>query len=60
MNRQGIEWVEKKVGQKLATRQKGNPGSTVILEFLLYYLTKPEHQLRVREEICQDSSQDLF
>ena len=35
-------------------------GSAVILEFLLYYLTRPEYQLRVREEIYLDSSLDLF
>ncbi|SHK91640.1 hypothetical protein [Fibrobacter sp. UWH4] len=35
-------------------------GSAVILEFLLYYMTKPEHQLQVREEIYLDSSLDLF
>ena len=35
-------------------------GSAVILEFLLYYLTKPEHQLKVREEIYLDSALDLF
>ncbi len=35
-------------------------GSAVVLEFLLYYLTKPEHQLKVREEIYLDSSLDLF
>ena len=35
-------------------------GSAVILEFLLYYLTKPEYQLRVREEIYLDSMLDLF
>ena len=35
-------------------------GSAVVLEFLLYYLTKPEYQLRVREEIYLDSSLDLF
>jgi collagenase-like PrtC family protease len=35
-------------------------GSAVILEFLLYYLTKPEHQLKVREEIYLDSTLDLF
>lgn len=35
-------------------------GSAVVLEFLLYYLTKPEHQLRVREEIYLDSALDLF
>ena len=35
-------------------------GSALILEFLLYYLTKPEHQLQVREEIYLDSTLDLF
>ena len=35
-------------------------GSALILEFLLYYMTKPEYQLKVREEIYLDSSLDLF
>ena len=35
-------------------------GSALILEFLLYYLTKPEYQLRVREEIYLENSLDLF
>ena len=35
-------------------------GSAVVLEFLLYYLTRPEHQLEVREEIYLDSTLDLF
>ena len=35
-------------------------GSVLILEFLLYYMTKPEYQLKVREEIYLDSSLDLF
>lgn len=35
-------------------------GSAIILEFLLYYMTKPEQQLKVREEIYLDSSLDLF
>ncbi len=35
-------------------------GSAMILEFLLYYMTKPEYQLKVREEIYLDSSLDLF
>ena len=35
-------------------------GSAVVLEFLLYYLTKPEYRLKVREEIYLDSSLDLF
>ncbi len=35
-------------------------GSALILEFLLYYLTKPEYRLRVREEIYLDSTLDLF
>ena len=35
-------------------------GSAIILEFLLYYLTKPQYQLLVREAIYLDSSLDLF
>ena len=35
-------------------------GSALILEFLLYYMTKPEYQLVVREEIYLDSMLDLF
>ncbi len=35
-------------------------GSAVLLEFLLYYLTKPEHHLEIRELIYLDSSLDLF
>lgn len=35
-------------------------GSAIILEFLLYYMTKPEYVLKVREEIYLDSSLDLF
>ncbi len=35
-------------------------GSAIILEFLLYYMTKPEYQLKVREELYLDSMLDLF
>lgn len=35
-------------------------GNALILEFLLYYMTKPEHQLRVREAIYLDNMLDLF
>ncbi len=35
-------------------------GSALILEFLLYYLTKPEAQLRVREAVYLDAMLDLF
>ena len=35
-------------------------GSALILEFLLYYMTKPEHQLKVREEIYLSNTLDLF
>lgn len=35
-------------------------GSALILEFLLYYMTKPAYQLRVREEIYLDNTLDLF
>ena len=35
-------------------------GSAVVLELLLYYMVKPEYQLRIREEIYLDSMLDLF
>ena len=35
-------------------------GSALILEFLLYYMTRPEHQLKVREEIYLSNALDLF
>ena len=35
-------------------------GSALILEFLLYYMTKPEYQINVREEIYLDNALDLF
>lgn len=35
-------------------------GSAIILEFLLYYMVKPEYQLNVREKIYLDSMLDLF
>lgn len=35
-------------------------GSALILEFILYYMTKPEYQLQVRESIYLDHSLDLF
>ena len=35
-------------------------GSALILEFLLYYMTKPEYQLRVREKIYLNNTLDLF
>ena len=35
-------------------------GSAMILEFLLYYMTKPEYQLIVREKIYLDNMLDLF
>lgn len=35
-------------------------GSALILEFLLYYMTKPEYQLHVRETVYLDNMLDLF
>lgn len=35
-------------------------GSAMILEFILYYMTKPEYQLAVREKIYLNHSLDLF
>lgn len=35
-------------------------GSALLLEFLLYYMTKPAYQLVVREEIYLENTLDLF
>lgn len=35
-------------------------GSAMVLEFLLYYMVKPEYQLEVREAIYLDAMLDLF
>ena len=35
-------------------------GSALILEFILYYMTKPEYQIHVREEMYLDNMLDLF
>jgi hypothetical protein len=35
-------------------------GSALVLEFLLYYLTKPEYQIHVREAVYLDNMLDLF
>ena len=35
-------------------------GSALVLEFLLYYMTRPEYQIPVREEIYLDNMLDLF
>lgn len=35
-------------------------GSALVLEFLLYYMVKPEYQIHVREAIYLDSMLDLF
>lgn len=35
-------------------------GSALILEFLIYYMTKPEYQIHVRERIYLDTMLDLF
>ena len=43
-----------------SSRSSSSVGSALMLEFLLYYLTKPECQLKVREEIYLDNMLDLF
>lgn len=35
-------------------------GSALVLEFLLYYITKPEYQIHVREAIYLDNMLDIF
>ena len=35
-------------------------GNAIVLEFILYYMTKPEYLINVREEMYLDSTLDLF
>ena len=35
-------------------------GSALVFEFIMYYMTKPEYQLFVRENIYLDNMLDLF
>ena len=35
-------------------------GSALVLEFLLYYLTRPEYHIHVREAVYLDNMLDLF
>ena len=35
-------------------------GSALVLEFLLYYMTRPEYQIHVRDEMYLDNMLDLF
>lgn len=59
----GIEDITKVYGPSGFTNFKiegRSLGSAIILEFLLYYMTKPEYQLKVREDIYLDSMLDLF
>ena len=35
-------------------------GSALVLEFILYYMVKPEYQICVREEVYLDNMLDLF
>ena len=59
----GIEAITKKYLPKGFSQFKiegRGLGSALVLEFLLYYMTKPEYQLVVREEIYLDNQLDLF
>ena len=35
-------------------------GSALLLEFILYYMTRPEYQIHVREMTYLDNTLDLF
>ena len=35
-------------------------GNAIVLEFILYYMTKPEYIINVREEMYLDGTLDLF
>lgn len=59
----GIEAIQNKylpMGYSNFKLEGRGLGSALVLEFLLYYMTKPECRLRVREEIYLDNMLDLF
>ncbi len=59
----GIEDIQKKyapLGFSNFKIEGRGLGSALILEFILYYMTKPEFHLNVREKIYLDSTLDLF
>lgn len=59
----GVEDIQKKylpMGFSNFKIEGRGLGSALILEFLLYYMTKPEYQLNVREKIYLDNMLDLF
>ncbi len=59
----GIEDIQKKylpMGFSNFKIEGRSLGSAMLLEFLLYYMTRPEYRLIVREEIYLDSMLDLF
>ena len=62
-----LELKDRRAGQVVGRQQTHDVGSllrslgsALILEFLLHYLTKPEYQLRVREEVYLENTLDLF
>ena len=60
ISREDIEKVYLKMGFSNFKIEGRSLGSALILEFILYYLTKPECQLLVREELYLDNTLDLF
>ena len=59
----GIDYIEKKylpMGFSNFKIEGRGLGSALLLEFILYYMVKPEFQLVVREEIYLDNMLDLF
>lgn len=59
----GLEEIKKKylpMGFSNFKLEGRGLGSALVLEFLLYYMTKPEYQIHVREEVYLDNMLDLF
>ncbi len=58
----GVDDIEKylKMGFSNFKIEGRGLGSALVFEFLLYYLVKPEYQLKVREEIYLGNMLDLF
>ena len=60
ISRDRIEEVYGPMGYSQYKLEGRGLGSALILEFLLYYMTKPEYVLRVREKLYLNHSLDLF
>ena len=55
-----IQFIYRSLGFTQFKIEGRSLGSALVLEFLLYYMVKPEYAINVREEIYLDNMLDLF